>query len=391
MSLVKDTYKNVRVVYLLVYAVGITILCLALFAKGNFYTAIKNRLLDQVVTSSAEMESCHKVPDLIVNTEYGYTWEKFTCAAEFAPRDGAGALVYDDSLRLIGGWNPYDKNNFPRITNNEVWSSLNGLRWRRTKENTFVSTSFDATVDWEGRHTAGYVLFRNEMCIVGGDPNQGHYQNDVWCSADGDTWKMIDSDVPWAPRALHITMVYDNKIWVIGGQTLSQLVPGVDTLYSDIWSSSNGRDWVQVSTEAGFPPRGMIGGSVVYDGYMWIIGGGTYDTPSKPERAFYNDVWRSKDGVYWELVLNNAPWDPRQYHNIVVFDNRIWVIEGYNEDSGNRNDVWFSENGIEWNELKGSPWREWHASSVFVKGDSLYVVAGNNMESDVWVLYSSLD
>ena len=34
----------------------------------------------------------------------------------FAVRDGAGAIYFKDNLYLIGGWNPYDKKNFPRIT-----------------------------------------------------------------------------------------------------------------------------------------------------------------------------------------------------------------------------------------------------------------------------------
>ena len=60
------------------------------------------------------------------------------------------------------------------------------------------------------------------------------------------------------------------------------------------------------------------------------------------------------------------------------------VIEG---SSGvNRNDVWYSEDGTDWHELPGTPWSPRHAASVFVFDDALRVVAGNNMESDVWKL-----
>jgi hypothetical protein len=41
---------------------------------------------------------------------------------------------------------------------------------------------------------------------------------------------------------------------------------------------------------------------------------------------------------------------------------------------------------VEWHEVKDTPWKPRHAASVFVFGDSLWMVAGNNMEPDVWKL-----
>src|SRR5439155_559663 len=55
-----------------------------------------------------------------------YRWIKITDKAGFAPRDGAGALVYQGKMWLLGGWNPGDKKFFPRICNNEVWNSIDG-------------------------------------------------------------------------------------------------------------------------------------------------------------------------------------------------------------------------------------------------------------------------
>ena len=71
------------------------------------------------------------------------------------------------------------------------------------KPNTFLDANFDPTKDWEGRHTAGYVVFKDKMWIVGGDVNQGHYHFDVWNSADGKTWTYVNKGkpVPWGPRA----------------------------------------------------------------------------------------------------------------------------------------------------------------------------------------------
>jgi hypothetical protein len=129
----------------------------------------------------------------------------------------------------------------------------------------------------------------------------------------------------------------------------------------------------------------MIGGSVVFKDKIWILGGGTYDTKARPTRLFFNDVWSTSDGVNWEKHPD-APWNPRQYHEVAVWDNRMWVMEGYHVSSGNRKDVWHSADGITWHEVKNTPWAPRHAASVYVHDDALWMVAGNNMTSDVWKL-----
>ena len=88
-----------------------------------------------------------------------YEWRCVTETAAFAARDGAGALVFQDKMWLLGGWNPGDKVHFPLICNSEVWSSADGISW--TLEN--------PQAPWEGRHTAGYVVHNGRMWIVGAD------------------------------------------------------------------------------------------------------------------------------------------------------------------------------------------------------------------------------
>jgi len=305
-----------------------------------------------------------------------YQWTCVTEKATFAGRDGAGALVFKDKMWLLGGWNPRDKVHFPYICNSEVWSSTDGAVW----------TLESAQAPWEGRHTAGYVVHDNKMWIVGGDPIQGHYQNDVWCSSDGIHWDLVNDDVPWAPRVLHYTPVFDNKIWVMGGQTVPQFAAGDEIFYNDVWNSPDGATWTRITGKAPWSPRGMIGGNVTFQNRMWILGGGTYDTPTTPNRNFYNDVWSSADGVNWKRHAESAPWAPRQYHDVAVFDNKMWVLEGYNRDSGNRRDVWYSADGVNWYELPVTPWAPRHAASVFVYKNALWMVAGNNMLPDVWKL-----
>ena len=318
-----------------------------------------------------------------------YKWIPVTDHATFPPRDGAGALVYDDKMWLIGGWNPGDKitNPIHSDCNNEVWNSVDGIAWSLIKPNTHLDDRFDPTTDWEARHTAGYAVHQAKMWIVGGDPLLGHYQFDVWNSGDGLTWNWVNQDapVPWGPRVLHHTVAFKDRIWVIGGQTLPQFAPAAERFFNDVWCSTDGVEWTCVLPEAPWSPRGLIGGSAVFQDRLWLIGGGTYETDSRPYTGT-PEVWSTADGVRWECHARNAPWLPRVYHDVAVFDGKLWLLEGQRIGPGNGNDVWFSADGKNWEELPGTPWANRHAASVFIYHEALWMMAGCHMGRDIWKL-----
>ena len=309
------------------------------------------------------------------NQSFTWSWASVRENAAFPPLDGGGALVFGGRMWLLGGW---QRSTLPRpYTTNSIWDSTNGVDW-----------TWRGAAPWESRHTAGYAVHDGKMWIVGGDANSGHYQNDVWQSADGVHWNRVASDVPWRNRVLHHVVAFNGKIWVMGGQKLPlrEFFPNGPTdemLYNDVWNTTDGIHWTRVLEHAPWAPRGMIGGSVVFNNRMWLLGGGTYETPQHPERNYYNDVWSTSDGVKWTRVSPNAPWEPRQYHDVAVFNNRMWVLEGYH--GRNLNDVWSSCDGVTWVQLPGTPWSARHAASVFVHDNALWMVAGN-LWNDVWRL-----
>lgn len=318
-----------------------------------------------------------------------YHWTHVTDEPGFSGRDGVGALVFNDRMFLIGGWNPIDPEYYPRHCVNDVWSSNDGARWQMEKENTFRSPPFtEQGKDWEGTHTAGYVVHDGKMWIVGGDPLQGHYQPDVWNSSDGKTWEFVNRGrpVPWTPRCLHYTFVLDDKIWILGGQTLPQFAPAEEVFYHDLWNTEDGVNWTQVEMAHPFsPPRAMYCGSVIFQDRIWLLGGGTYETPGLPQYLLYNDVWSSADAVRWKRHTEAAPWRPRLYHNIAVFDERMWIFGGQTPE-GNSNDVWYSSDGVNWHEVPDTPWPERHAASTFVYRGALWLMCGSHLQPDVWKL-----
>ncbi len=312
-----------------------------------------------------------------------------TASAPFAPRDGAGALVFDGAMWLLGGWNPRDKVHFPLTCSNDVWRSTDGRDWSLVKPNTYLNDTFDPKKDWAGRHTGGYAVHDGAMWLVGGDANQGYHQGDVWASVDGRDWHCVldeaFGEVPWTPRVLHGTAAFQGKLWVWGGQTMPGFAGGPDRFYDDAWVSADGKAWTKLEPKGPrWASRGMVGGSVVHDGRLWILGGGTYETPDTPERTFHNDVWSTTDGVHWICHNPNAPWSPRQYHGTAVFDGRMWVLGGWNRED--LSDVWYSSDGNAWFEVPEVPWPARHATSVFVYDEALWIAAGSHMVSDVWKL-----
>ena len=49
----------------------------------------------------------------------------------------------------------------------------------------------------------------------------------------------------------------------------------------------------------------------------------------------------------------------------------------FHPTDGNRNDVWYSEDGKNWDQLPGTPWSLRHACGVHVHRDALFLAAGS--------------
>ncbi len=60
--------------------------------------------------------------------------------------------------------------------------------------------------------------------------------------------------------------------------------------------------------------------SLEFDGKMWVLGG--------HDGSHLNDVWYSEDGVNWYQTTGSAGWSPRRKHTSFVYDNKMWVMGG---------------------------------------------------------------
>jgi hypothetical protein len=69
----------------------------------------------------------------------------------------------------------------------------------------------------------------------------------VWKSIDGQDWKKMSSST-YPKRRQAGTVVYQNKMWMIAGKSAS-------VVHFDVWSSSDGEAWTQVTNNAGLGDR----------------------------------------------------------------------------------------------------------------------------------------
>jgi hypothetical protein len=329
---------------------------------------------------------------MIPSQKRSYRWTKLTQNAAFGPRDGMGGIVYHGKLYGIGGWNPILHP--ATATMNDVWSSTDGRTWVREKANTFTNAAtFNYTKDWAGRHFAGYTVHDDKMFIVGGDTIQGEYQNDVWSSLDGRIWTKVTHDFGLGPvRTFPHVTEFQGKLWAMGGQTFTdfgaQNIPAA--VYDDVWSSPDGVAWTKTIPMTGlWKPRGLIGNHATHLGRMWIVAGGIYDDPAFPRGKMYVDTWSTADGASWIKENEDPPFPPRYYHSIAEFDDRLWVLGGFN-DYGNLADNWYTYDGSNWYPSTDPNIVARHAGTVWVKdattmfwgsGNAMYV----NGNTEKWI------
>ena len=262
-------------------------------------------------------------------SEDGINWVQAIKSAPWSPRSGHTSVVYDKKIWVMGGAEK-KSSTFLEPFLDDIWYSKDGIKW-------FKATD---SPGWSFRTGHSSIVFDNKMWVMGG--SDGISKKDIWCSNDGIKWTRLrdnlrgGNDNAWVSRLYHTSVVYDGKMWIIGGyHSYGFSSRNLD----DFWYSGDGTKWIQGSANAIWKNRSGHT-SIVFDGKMWIIGG------TLGASTGIGDVWYSSDGLNWEQQVGGIG-NPRFYHSSVVFNDRIWIIGGIEKSSsgifGNRiqNDIWY--------------------------------------------------
>ncbi|MFA6127909.1 MAG: hypothetical protein WC699_11430 [Bacteroidales bacterium] len=233
----------------------------------------------------------------------------------------------------------------------------------------FTWTQVTANAQWSNRIDFPAVAYKNKLWIFGGyysgEMKGDTYHEDVWNSADGKTWEPVQDSAPWMGRRGHTVTVFDDgtgeAMFLIGGFTVNEAT-GYRQYTNDVWKSTDGASWTQVKARTypeldslyDFFPRMNHAVVVASHGgkkYMYLIGGSTMMETGSARYAmkYFNDVWRSADGIHWE-DMHSEDYGIRAGHAVTVdpATGTIYV------QGGNHGIIFGSELS------QGQPLPDWH-------------------------------
>jgi hypothetical protein len=266
-------------------------------------------------------DSFQPAPRDVWSSADGKSWELVQAEAPWKHSDLPMTVTFKDRMWIMGGW--YNGRLPGYSAGGEVWSSKDGVSWEQSAPQ----------APWGPRVAAGAVAFRGKMWLLGGTENyyfgnQESLRNDVWCSSNGKDWKRVTEHAGWAPRAYHQAVVLGDRMYVLGGGNYQPQYQA----FNDVWSTKDGEHWEQETAAAPWSAR-LWFSSVVYRDRMWVLGGWS----NNPHRN-WNDVWYSRNGRDWKKLETETVWKERHEHSAYVFQDRIWIAGGHATPLSN--EVW---------------------------------------------------
>jgi hypothetical protein len=209
-------------------------------------------------------------------------------------------------------------------------------------------------------------------------------------------WEQTTSSTIWSKRDAHTALVFQDKIWLFGG------IEGKDNFdgrywklihKNDVWNSEDGKNWQLIQQSADWEPRRSLT-AINFNNKIWLLGGW-----EKQSGLTKNDVWYSENGISWTEAVSSNKYTPREGHCAIVFDNKIWVLGGVDFDKRQcKNDVWYSEDGKNWQlAASSSPWSPRYDHTVTVFKNKMWLIGGVGLDqdgdakNDIWVSENGKD
>jgi hypothetical protein len=285
------------------------------------------------------------------NGDTAYTWKKLLDSADWKKSYNFQMFSNKDTL-----WTFHPDGN---------WFSTDGTNWTKSQlPNPINNLAF-----------LDYVQLNETILGLGnfnGNIEQFTFKPEIYKTTDFKSWQLIAQQSNLPQRFFYHPFVFNNKIWIIGGEDKN-------TKYADIWNSADGITWTKQKDNL---PFGKRSGSqiVLLNGTLYLLD---------------NDVWSSTDGLNWQKV-SDAVVNGEQVFGYAaqVFDNKIWLL-GCNRNGQFSSQVLFSADGKNW-QTQQAPWLPRGGIAATVHKNKIYITGGKyggtpnhpdfRYDNDVWTL-----
>lgn len=330
--------------------------------------------------------------DPIPYDHYDYAWVAKDLTAPWSERDGMMSVYAFDKWWGLGGWNPGTFSGGVDTTN-EIYSATDLTDWALELSHDGSPPTSGAGARWKRRHWFGCFLHTHNdveyIYVLGGDhesylesdfAGSGGYQSDIWRSADGLIWERVmeSGDAPWGARMLQVWGSSTGTLWMFGGQD-GLLSENPTVRYDDLWTSTDGgATWSLVAMTNKPSARGIINKLPEWNGRMWLVSGGTYETLDVPTRTYCREVWSfdpTNTAAGWTQHAT-PPWLGAGYCSVEVFNDRLFVLGGYSYGLNTRS-IWSTADGESWLQHDRGPWPRSHADGTATFGTQLGHILGN--------------
>ena len=253
--------------------------------------------------------------DLYVFDPAANNWTKLvTEGTPPAARSGSQAASIENDLYFFGGYTKKD---------GEYYSDL--FKYSIT-QNTW--TEVRTNLPWPSARTDhSLVSYGACLYVLGGFDGRERY-NDLWeYSAATNVWRCIESDPSPDRRFGHTAVVCRDKMIILGGWN------GHETL-NDVWSYSFlAGKWTRVLSSGFIAPR-YRHSAIACGTSIFVFGGVNKD------QVRFSDVYELNLNLrYWTRVETEgtAP-SPRTFHRALLYEGYMYVLGGF--DGSRKNDMY---------------------------------------------------
>lgn len=292
------------------------------------------------------------------------------------------------------------------VASGDWWGRTTGQLWRSP---TGEIGSWEAvTVDGFGQPELGainkFAVF-NEMLYLGASTPAGLQ---IWRSATGapGAWERVVADGMGDPLAMEISSFAVFKGALYAAIQTDWFHP------TRIWRTMDGMNW-EVVRDNGFgydqfPPEAFVmdtpGSFAVFQDYLYLgvttLDFGTVDWGVPENNISPAEIWRTKDGMNWERVVDEGfgVWHNVKPESLYVFEGRLYVATysyRWTDDvpvPGTGIQVWSSPDGLSWTQINENGfgdynnWVSHQASDVTAYNGRLYYGTLNNNGGQIWTL-----